>query len=428
MSYAEFLARKRLAVIDHGREVDPSELHSSLFGFQRSVTTWALRKGRAAIFLDTGMGKTRIQVEWARLSADRSLIVAPLSVARQTVREAATGLGVEVRYVRSPDAVDGPGIYATNYELADRFDPAAFGAVVLDESSILKNVAGKMRERLTESFRCVPYRLACTATPAPNDVAELCNHAEYLGAASRSEMLAAYFIHDDDGWRLKGHAAESMYRFVGSWAVAARRPSDLGYEDEGFDLPPLTILPVVVDGELTADGQFFATELGGVGGRHKVRRQTLDIRVARAVELCADDEQWIVWCGLNEEASTIAAAVDGAVNVPGSWSPDDKAVALESFQDGATRVLVTKPTIAGYGMNFQNCHKMIFLGLSDSYEQYYQAIRRCYRFGQMRPVEAYVIVSEIEQQIVENVRAKEAEAARLTDALVRLITSERTAA
>lgn len=415
--YVEFLATKRRRAERAGVEVDPGTLHPALYDFQRDGAAWALRTGRAAIFWDCGLGKTFVQVEWARHSADTSLIVAPLSVARQTVREAEK-IDAEVHYVRDGSQIAGPGVWITNYEMAEAFDPGAFGAVVLDESSILKNVDGKTRRLLTERFRVIPRRLACTATPAPNDVAELTNHAEFLGVMNRAEMLAAYFVNDEREWRLKGHAAGPMYQWMATWAHALRRPSDLGYADEGFELPELRIHAEPVAVELTPDDQLFATDLGGIGGRAAVRRQTLSARCERAAELAAESDQWIVWCGLNDEAASVADAVDGAVNVEGSWTPDAKAEALEAFQDGEIRVLVTKPQIAGFGMNFQNAHKIAFVGLSDSYESYYQAIRRCWRFGQTEPVDVHIIVSELEEQIVGNVRRKEEEALRTTDALV----------
>ena len=416
MSYAAFLEQKSLRADRVGLDVEADDLHPALYDFQREGVRWALGVGRAAIFWDCGLGKTLAQVEWARHSADTALIVAPLSVARQTVREAEL-VGCEVHYVRSGFEVTGPGVWITNYEMVEQFDPALFGAVVLDESSILKNVDGKTRTRLIDSFRAVPRRLACTATPAPNDVAELTNHAEFLGVMTRAEMLAAYFVNDEKDWRLKGHAAGPMFRWMTTWAQALRRPSDLGFSDEGYELPELSIVAQPVDVDLTPDDQLFATDLGGIGGRAQVRRATLDARVERAAELADDGDQWIVWCGLNDEAEALAE-IPGAVNVPGSWSPDEKAEALEAFQDGQIRVLVTKPSIAGFGMNFQNAHKMAFVGLSDSYESYYQSIRRCWRFGQTEPVEAHIVVSELELGIVENVRRKEREATRMTDALI----------
>lgn len=733
--YDTFLASKRRKVADVGVTVSPTAIHPSLFGFQREIVQWALRKGRAAIFADTGLGKSRMQVEWARLIADRSLILAPLSVARQTVAESQK-IGVEVTYVRHPREIDrAHGVWITNYEMADRFDPAVFGAVVLDEcfaagtlvdtpqgskqiedfrigdlvncasgpaevwdvhrrevpyaievklgnervvcspnhpwftqrgwvgaqdlepsdslvstaeamrmvrgelcedkeadardisflrhvllsevederpgtesqgaqsrgrrkagrietsmvgvgdaegsgrigsgaaaqspersestgqglppiegdaprtfrawgkweghdgttgsiagcawagvgagvvhitgptdtrisnalqarlgerrsasryrsgwqlpllppspgceegrevafarvggievlepghprldqfrdadgklyfydlgvaghpsysiagrlvhnSSILKNVTGRTRVDLTRQWAHTPYRLACTATPAPNDVAELCNHAEFLGILPRAEMLSAYFVHDDEGWRLKGHAAESMYEWMATWSVALRRPSDIGHPEEDglYDLPPLNIYGHEADVTIQPEGQLFATDLGGVSGRHQVRRHTLDARVELAEELSSKPGQWIVWCGLNDEAKAIAHATDGAVNLEGSWDPERKADTIEAFQDGAIRVLVTKPSIAGFGMNFQNCHQMIFLGMNDSYETYYQAIRRCYRFGQRYPVDVHIVVSALESQIVENVRRKELSAYQSASALIR---------
>jgi hypothetical protein len=418
MTYGDFLATKHRAQGHDGPEVEPGELHPMLHPWQAQATAWAIRKGRCAIFWDCGLGKTFAQIEWATHSAERSLILAPLSVARQTVREAAK-LGRDVRYVRDGAHVDGPGVWITNYELADRFDWSVFGAVVADESSILKNVDGKTRRMLTERARSVPLRLACTATPAPNDVAELTNHAEWLGVMSRAEMLAAYFVNDEKQWRLKGHAAQPMFRWMGSWAHTLRSPADMGYPDDGYRLPELSIVSQVVDAELAApDGQLFAADLGGVGGRMAVRRQTVGPRVERAAELADDGHQWIVWCGLNDEATLAAKLIDGAVNVEGSWSPDAKAQALEAFQDNEIRVLVTKPSIAGFGMNFQNCSRMAYVGLSDSYEGYYQTMRRCWRYGQTQPVQAHIVVSGLESQIVENVRRKERQAAMATGALV----------
>lgn len=417
-SYADFLAAKQRRVAPVGPPVEPGEVHPMLHEWQREIVAWAVRTGRAAIFADCGLGKTFMQLEWARLISARTLIVAPLSVARQTIREASK-IDHVVRYVRDPDDVDSDGLWITNYEMVDRFDPSQFSAVVLDESSILKNVEGSTRQRLTAMFADTPYRLACTATPAPNDVAELCNHAEFLGVMPRNEMLAAYFVHDEIGWRLKGHAADPMYQWMASWSVALRRPSDVGYPDDGYDLPPLDIITERVEVEIPAEGQLFATDLGGVGGRANVRRATLAARVERAVDLARRPGQWIVWCGLNHEADSVAAALgDDAENVEGSWSPDDKAEALEAFQDGRIRVLVTKPSIAGFGMNFQNAHQMIFVGLNDSYEAYYQAIRRCWRFGQQRPVDVHIVVSSLEEQIVDNVRSKEADAALAVSHLV----------
>lgn len=418
--YAEFLARKHRRAAQVGRACRVQDVHPMLHGWQREIVAWAVRAGRAAIWADTGLGKTLMQVEWARLSGRRSLVVAPLAVCRQTVREAAK-VGIEMHYVRSEGEAAGPGMWITNYEMAARFDPDGFDAVVLDEASILKQSDGKTRGALIAQFRHVPARLACTATPAPNNVEELANQADFLGVASRVEMLSAYFVHDDSGWRLKGHASDAMFAWMTGWAVALRRPSDLGYDDEGYVLPGLRIEPHLLPIDVTPEGQLFATDLGGVGGRAAVRRQTLDARCRRAADLVAaePDEPWLVWCGLNAEADRLAKLIPDAVNVHGRWSPEDKADALLGFADGSIRVLVTKPSIAGFGMNFQHCARMAFVGLSDSYEAYYQSIRRCYRHGQPRVVHAHVVLSELEGQIAANVARKEREASHVVEGMVR---------
>lgn len=419
MTYAAFLAEKRNIAPTLGKR-DVGEPHPLLFPFQQDLVRWAVRKGRAALFADTGLGKTFMQVEWARLLGERTLIVAPLSVARQTVREAAK-INVPVTYTRG-DRLD--GISITNYEMVEHFDPADYGAVVLDESSILKALDGKTRRRLTEMFASTPYRLCCTATPAPNDRAEIGNHSEFLGVMPHHEMLSAFFVHGStdngkDGWRLKGHAEDAFYRWLASWGMAIRRPSDLGYDDDGFVLPPLGIRPEFVPADYVPEGQLFFGGLKGITDRSAVRRATLDTRVARAAELVnASDAQWIVWHGLNAEGDALMAAIPDAVLVEGSQTPEVKAERLESFQDGAYRVLVTKPAIAGFGMNFQNAAHMAFVGLSDSWESYYQAIRRCWRFGQLQPVEVAIVLSDAEAAIYENVMAKEREALRMQSRLI----------
>jgi hypothetical protein len=417
LSYAEFLAAKARRHISPGATVNPDEIHSSLHDWQRRIVLSALSRGRSAVFADTGLGKTRMQIEWSRLVAARALIIAPLSVARQTVREAKK-IDADVRYVRRPEDVTAGSVSITNYELAHHFPADMFDAVALDESSILKNFTGSTRNALIAQWRDTPFRSSWSATPAPNDVTELCNQAEFLGVMPRNEMLAAYFVHDDEGWRLKGHAIDPMFSWMATWATAARRPSDVGGDDEPYQLPPLNIEALSIPVEIAQDGQLFATDLGGVGGRAAVRRSTLVARVGAATELLTKPGQWIAWCGLNDEAEAIARSVEGAVNVHGTLTPDEKADAFERFQDGNIRVLVTKPSIAGMGMNFQNCHQMVFVGMSDSWESYYQSVRRCWRFGQQHPVTAHVVVSELEQQIVSNVRRKESEVAAWVDRLI----------
>ncbi|HLF79624.1 MAG TPA: DNA methyltransferase [Dehalococcoidia bacterium] len=392
--------------------------HPMLFPFQSDITRWAVRKGQAAIFADTGLGKTLMQLEWARLLAERTLIVAPLSVARQTVGEAEK-IGLEVRYVRQPDEI-GTVISITNYEMAFGFDAAAFGAIVLDESSILKAIDGKTRRRLIEQFGSVRYRLCCTATPAPNDIAEIANHAEFLSISTRANMLATFFVHDDEGWRLKRHAVLPFYKWLASWGMSLRKPSDLGYSDEGFALPKLTVTPHWVEADYVPDGMLFSNGLKGVGHRAQVRRGTIADRVARTVALIGKGRsQWIAWCGLNDEGRALARALgSAAVPVEGSDTPEHKLAAVEGFQDGRYRVLVSKPRISGFGLNLQNAHNMVFVGLSDSWEQYYQCIRRCWRYGQKKPVNVHVVLSHDEAPIYENVLRKDAEAQRMSERLI----------
>lgn len=415
--YLRFLAEKRVTFHADGIRVPDDALGDYLFPFQRDLVRWALRKGRAAIFADTGLGKTRMQLEWARLIGERTLILAPLTVARQTVAEGRK-IGIHVHYTRSgSDLID--GINITNYEMLDHFDAAAFGAVVLDESSILKSLDGKTRQKLTRMFAGTRFRLCCTATPAPNDISEIANHAEFLGIMTRAEMLATFFVHDDQGWRLKGHAVEPFYRWLASWGMSVRKPSDLGYADEGYVLPELRIRPEIVDAP-PPPGQLFWGDLQGIQDRHRVRRLTLQARVQRAADLInGDGDQWIAWVGLNDEGRELHRMVPDSVLVEGHQSPDEKAAAIEAFQDGKVRVLITKPRIAGFGMNMQNAHKMVFVGLGDSYEQYYQCIRRCWRYGQQYPVDVYIVLSEPEREIYENVLRKEAEHKELADNLIR---------
>ena len=420
--YLQFLATKKRQIQPTGPIISDDDIHPSLFPFQRDMTRWAVRKGRAAIFADTGLGKTFMQLEWARLMGGRCLILAPLSVARQTVREAAK-INIICHYARhGADIVD--GINITNYEMMDHFDPTDFHSVVLDESSILKSLDGKTRRRLTETFCNTPARLCCTATPAPNDIAEIANHAEFLGVMSRAEMLSAFFVHESngkitDGWRLKGHAESSFFRWLASWGMSIRRPSDLGYEDDGFILPTLEVIPDILDTDVAPDGALFYTGLKGIQDRSSVRRKTATERIEYAAQLAnRSEDQWIMWCGLNDEADRLTRMIPDAVNVEGQEDPEAKARKIEAFQDGVIRVLVTKPRIAGFGMNFQGCHNMAFVGMNDSWEAYYQCVRRCWRFGQKHPVVVHIIVTTAEEVIYRNVLRKEEEAARMAEGLV----------
>jgi SNF2-related domain/Helicase conserved C-terminal domain len=419
-SYAEFLASKARGAEPVGHAAGTGDVHPMLHAWQREIVARSVRRGRAGIWADTGLGKTFMQVETVRLSGERGLIVAPLAVCAQTVREAAK-LGVTVRYARSDAEADGPGIWITNYEMVKHFDPSGIDAIALDEASILKQSDGATRTTLIKHFTDVKRRFTYTATPAPNDNEELTNQAEFLGVMPRAEMLAAYFVHDDEGWRLKGHAHRPMFRWMASWAVAIRRPSDIGGDDDGYVLPGYDVIPHLLAMDVVPEGQLFATDLGGVGGRAKVRKATLEARCEKTAELVNSEpgEPWIVWCGLNAEADMVTKLIPGAVNVHGSLTPEEKANGLLGFADGDVRVLVTKPSVASFGMNYQHCARMVFCGLSDSFEALYQCIRRCHRYGQTRRVDVHIVLSEIEGRIAENVASKERQAAQMTDELVR---------
>lgn len=413
--YEDFLASKRRVHLGGGIAV--TDLPAPLYAWQAAIVRWALRKGRAAVFADCGLGKSFIQIAWAQALGVPTLIFAPLCVAEQTVEEAAK-LGVSVRYAGSQADVS-TLIAITNYERLEKFDASRFGAVVLDESSILKSFEGKTRTRLIETFQCTPYRLCCTATPSPNDIAELANHAEFLGLMTRAEFLATWFVHDDAGWRMKGHARVPFFRWLASWAVALRTPADLGHSDTGYRLPPLNIVDRVLSIERAPEGSLFhGMALKGIQGRLAARRASIVDRVKACADLATQPGQWLIWCGLNEESKAIAAAIPDIVEVTGADSYERKRAAVEAFIAGRTRVLVSKIPILGFGLNFQHCHQMVFVGIGDSYEQYYQAIRRCWRFGQQHPVNVYIVVSEAESAVVENVRAKEATADALSRELL----------
>lgn len=418
MNYADFLNAKRIVDPPTGFEPNGS-INPALFDFQKDVVRWALRRGRACLFEDCGLGKTPQQLEWANRVVEKTgknvLILCPLAVARQTEREGKK-FGIEVREVPSSDDVK-PGISVTNYEKLHRFDPSAFTGIVLDESSILKSYDGKTRTEILNCFSRTPYRLACTATPAPNDLMELGNHSEFVGAMSRSEMLSMFFVHDGGDtskWRLKGHAESDFWRWICSWAVNIRKPSDLGYADENFKLPELHIEEHVVQASHSMDGFLFALPASSLEERRNARSVTIHERAQVAAELAnATDDPWLVWCNLNEESSVLRKLIKGAVEVRGSDSQEHKENSMRGFSDGSIRCLITKPTIAGFGMNWQHCARMAFVGLSDSYEQFYQATRRCWRFGQTREVYSHVIISSIEGAVVANIKRKEAEASRL---------------
>lgn len=433
--YRDFLATKSMTVKPSGIDVASSSIHPRERMFQCETIRWQLRKGRAACFAATGLGKAGMAIESCRLTGERSLIIAPLGVVRQFVDEGER-LGVEVIAARQQSDASGAGITVTNYDRLHLFNLDAFRTVALDESAILRNFAGKTRAHLTEACRDIPYRFAYTAVAAPNDIAELANHAEFLGICTRGEMLATWFVNAnkskatgnkaDTGqeYMLRGHARESFFKWLSSWAMSIKRPSDLGDTDDGYILPELSIRPVIIPTDYVPEGQLFATGLKGITDRARVRKSTVAERVAAAVRLieAEPDQQWIVWAGLNAEQDAIATALgDRCVSVTGSMDPDDKITGAERWRRGDVPVLVTKVSIFGQGMNFQNCARMAFVGLSDSFADYHQAIRRCWRFGQDRPVHAYVVLTDLEEPIYRNVLRKEREFEHMTSELVKYV-------
>lgn len=406
--YEEFLAQKIRSHIECGFDVN--ELPDFLFDFQKDIVRWGLKKGRCAIFAGTGLGKTAMQLVWAnevcKYTGGNVLILAPLAVAPQT-RDEGVKFGIPVNLCRSQADVK-PGINITNYEILDKFDCSGFAGIVLDESSILKNFTGKVRTHIIDVFRETPYKLACTATPAPNDHTEIGNHAEFLGIMKMQEMLATFFLHDGGDtsvWRLKRHAVKEFWQWVASWAVMLQNPRDLGYDGSRFDLPALNIEQITVEPKETA---FFYSKAKSLSERRTARKESIAERVAAAAELVnKSKEPWIVWCDLNNESKALTDAIPDAVEIEGAHKPEYKENEMNKFSSGDTRVLVTKPLIAGWGLNWQHCHNMAFVGLSDSFEMVYQAIRRCWRFGQTKPVNVYFITSKHEGEVVRNIKHKE---------------------
>lgn len=413
MQYHEFLRTKQTAPQVAGIDYR-GEFNSRMFDYQRDVLDFLLRAGRGAAFLDTGLGKTLTQLDWARIINEHTnkpvLILTPLAVAAQTAREAAK-FGIDAAVVRDNTGIKNR-INITNYDRLDQFELSQFSGVVLDESSILKNFTGKTRNALVSAFANTPYRLACTATPSPNDHTELGNHSEFLGVLNHADMLPRWFINDtlDTGeWRLKGHAVKPFWDWVAVWSRCVSRPSDLGYSDRGFDLPELNIHRHVIEFESQADtqGQLFHSPELSATGIHAVKRESVEARAQHVANMAnGNDESWLIWCDTDDEADYLTRLIPDAVEVRGSHKPEQKEERLLGFADGKIRVLVTKPKIAGFGMNWQHCANMAFVGLSYSYESFYQAVRRCWRFGQVRDVNAHLVMTHAEAAIWRNVAGK----------------------
>lgn len=422
MSYESFLAAKAAVPASCGLASIPA-LSDSLKPFQRDIVTWSLGRGRAAIFAGTGLGKTFQQLSWADAIVQDTrrpvLVLAPLAVAHQTVQEARKFNIDGVSYAADQSAATGR-IVVTNYDRVEKFDPEQFAGIVLDESSIIKAHDSKTRKRLLDFTETIHYRLPCTATPAPNDYVELGNHAEFLGVCSAKEMLATWFVHDGSmkatnvgnhgskpvaEWRLKGHAEHEFWEWLSSWSVMLRHPRELGYDDLGYDLPPLHKHQITVPSDLVMANTLME--------RRRAARASIEDRCKWAADFInsrPDDEPWSLWCNLNDESSLLSSLVKNTVEVRGSDKPDDKTDRLLGFAAGKYARLITKPSIAGFGLNFQRCPNFICVGLNDSFEQLFQLVRRHWRFGQTQPVNGYFVASAAEGNVVANLEEKEAAA------------------
>lgn len=415
MKYGDFLTSKTFRFEPSGFDLTERELNPKLKPHQRAIVRWALRRGRAACFADTGLGKTVMQLEWAwnifQRTGNRVLILTPLCVVEEFVKDADL-LGYHVHTDREFKKDGRSGVYVTNYEMLPHYlegiRDGYFDGICVDESSILKHYDSKTRNLIINTFRDITYKFSASATPAPNDYMELGNQAEFLGVMSMAEMLSMFFIHDSgetSKWRLKGHGERRFWEWLASWAVVIQKPSDLGFEDDGYILPGLEINEIVVPSHHSVEDN------STLSGRNEARRLSIDERVTAAAALMnADQDQWIAWCNLNDESAKLVASIAGAVEVKGSDKPTQKEERMRSFSAGKSRVMVTKPSIAGFGLNWQHCSKMVFVGLNDSYEQLYQAIRRCYRYGQSKVVTVYLVSSELEGAVRENILEKERKA------------------
>ena len=422
LTYEELLERKKHHFKSYGFDVELEDLNKNLFEFQKSVVKWALRKGKAALFEGTGLGKTIQELSWAeqvhKLTKKPVLIIAPLAVVPQTVSEASK-FGIEAKQVfNSIDVFN--GINITNYERVEKFDASEFIGVVLDESSILKSFISHTSQMMIDTFRDTPYKLCATATPSPNDYTELGTTSEFLGVMRKDEMLSMYFINDVQGknkpgqpkggigWRLKGHSEKEFYKWIATWGMFINHPRDLGFEDKGYDLPKLEITPIILKSQADI-GSLFPERAETLTERREARKLSLDDRADKTLELIENnpDEQWLVWVNYNDEGEKLKKILSNSEEVSGSDKPEDKVKRFINFSNGELPILITKPKIAGFGMNWQNCSKMIFMGISDSFEQFYQAVRRCYRFGQDKEVQVYIVLSEKEINILENIQMKQ---------------------
>ena len=418
--YNEFLKTKEYQYQNTGFDVNLDDLNDNLFDFQKQIVKWALKKGRCALFLDTGLGKTICQLEFAnqvcKHENGKALILAPLAVSKQTKQEGQK-FGIDVNICRTQQDVR-DGINITNYEMMQHFNPNEFVCVILDESSILKASLGKMANDIIDIFRFTKYKLACTATPSPNDYTEFGNHCEFLNVMSRVEMLATFFINDakENQWRMKRHAEDKFWEWLARWAMVVKNPSDIGYADDRYNLPNLNMQHIIVKSE-AKQGQLLPSIAKDLSERREARKESMQDRVNVVKDLIKDMDSCLVWVDYNDESDLVKKTCN-MVEVKGSDTDQHKEDSMLGFANGNIKFLVSKPSICGFGMNFQKCHNMIFCGISDSYEKFYQAVRRCYRFGQTNEVNVYVIISQREVSVLNNIKRKQAQHERMSQEMV----------
>ena len=412
MEYQDFLESKKIEYQPSGIEVGIDDLSPQMFDFQKAITRWCLMKGKSAVFAGCGLGKTIISLEWSKhlITLDKNiLILAPLAVTYQTVEEGKK-FNIKVNICESQKDVK-KGINITNYEKLQKFDCLFFEGIVIDESSCLKDFTSKNRNTIIESFQNTPFKLACTATPSPNDFMEMGNHSEFLNIMGYNEMLSMFFVHDGgetSKWRLKKHAEKSFWQWVSSWAVMMQKPSDLGFEDSGYILPPLRLHQITVKKNKAKKGQLYAVNAFTLKEQLRARRESINERVSACAEMInKSDDYFSVWCNLNDESVLLGKLINNSIEIKGSDKPKVKEEALLNFAHGKIKRLITKSSIAGFGMNFQKCHKTCFVGVNHSFEKFYQTIRRHWRFGQAEPVDVYIFTAEEEGEIIKNIQRKE---------------------
>jgi DNA modification methylase/ERCC4-related helicase len=440
MEYKEFLEKKNTKIISQGKDIDKNNIHNKLFDYQKDVVLWACKKGKCAIFLDTGLGKTFILLEYARLLNEKTLIISPLSVARQTVNEAKK-IDIDLKYVRNEIEIDNNLLFITNYEMIDNFDFNFFNTIILDESSIIKSISGVYKRKIIEKCKNIKYKMACTATPAPNDNVEIGNHAEFLNICTYQEMLAMFFInankeHTEEfngeliykkgsnkggqEWRLKHHAENKFYEWLSSWAICFTEPQDLNYKYD-YKLPKLNIIKHIIDIEFNPDNEsLFFSGLKGLEDRVEYKRKNIKEKIEKLKEIINQNEQYIIWCTLQDESKEIKKNIN-CIEVKGDDNLEYKIKMFEDFQDKKYNILLTKGKIAGFGLNMQQSNNMIFFGLNDSWEMFYQCIRRQWRFGQFKDVNVHIVLTNFELEILDNIMRKDLQAKRLKKGLIEHI-------